>query len=124
MSSLTSFEFFAANAPDEIPDWFVHTPPDIKIPPVPYWDTLPQHLQQQAKFFLDEGEFFTDDDHAEAWERLSDADHTRLEAFAGAVRLSRDTRKRFNYENSVARYFQWRVFFAEKLFAATEGARS
>jgi hypothetical protein len=96
---ITKLEFFACNAPVDIPSWFVHVSPEKNITPQPTWYTLPKEAQEHVKLWFGEGielpeelRWFSDQ-----W--------NKFEAEDMAYKVS----------DWNARYFQWRRYYAEQL---------
>lgn len=107
-TGLTKREYFAAMAPDSIPEWFSHESRKMPNPPV---IEVPEHLQalcadwvQDSRWDLPESEGYKADakflsGYQAAWERYwsEKADWKELDR--------------------QSRYFQWRVFYANRLIA-------
>lgn len=107
--------FFAVNAPTEIPDWFKHTftkKPNKR----PYLhQTFGKNSEHEHKnFFLEfynteDDVWFVDDNKIPVGLKQAVEDHV-----AGLESDIKEIEK-WEYENQVARYFQWRVFYANNL---------
>lgn len=102
-TGMTKIEFFALNSPDEIPGWFVHVPPERNFPelPLPYLnrdapEADKQDLQDWRDDVIDELP-----EHLKWYSEQAEA-HSK-----GIVK--------WDIENNIQRFFQWRIFFAENL---------
>jgi hypothetical protein len=105
-AGLSKLELMAANAPAEIPDWFIHTSPPIVGSSFPSYETLSsEEDKEEIKNWL--------------YDPIYDlSDH--LKWFSDAVEKYHQDKGSYNKEDLKARYFQWRVFYAESLLAQLE----
>jgi hypothetical protein len=100
-AGVTKLEFFACNAPNEIPSWFVHTPPEMKVTAAPRWEVLPKEQQEAIKhWFMGEKEL-----------------PEELKWYSEAYKKHETEDRAFRLADQQARYFQWRVYYAEQLLA-------
>jgi hypothetical protein len=102
--TLTMRDYFAANAPAEIPDWFRHEEPPRDYPPQPDWRDIKDREQAEI---------------AANW--LSDGCYDLPESlrwFAAAVKQHRDSREQWGRENAAERFFQWRWHYADMMIAS------
>lgn len=102
---VTKLEFFACNAPDVIPGWFKHTPPDIKITPKPDWLIIEgKEDQEHVRQWLEDGQELPE------W----------LQWFSEQYKVHDQEYGVFTYANLEAKYFQWRRYYAEQLLKELE----
>jgi hypothetical protein len=92
-------EYFMAHAPTDIPDWFVHNPVGIQ-PIFPSWTNLHDEDRKTVKGWISDG-IFDLPDHLKWFE----------EKYNKVLQLKRQ----YDYENTIERYFQWRIYYAEQL---------
>jgi hypothetical protein len=98
---LTKLEFFACNAPVDIPSWFVHVKPDLKVTEKPSW------FKVEPK---------SDQEHIKQW--LTDSENElpdRLLWFKVQWEKHEEEDRAFRCADMAARYFQWRRYYAEQL---------
>jgi hypothetical protein len=96
---LTKLEYFALNAPSEIPAWFKHTP--LEKP------KEPKHWSE----FSDQDPFKKD---LQAWHYDPIFDLPEEVSFYQiAWRQHWHDLHKWNEKNNISRYFQWRKYFAE-----------
>lgn len=107
MSANSSQIFFAAHAPTEIPAWFEHQAPgDCPELPDPY--QLPEKVRQLAVDWVQEHCFDLQCDGSfEDAEILAQFEKDWSAAFAA--------RETWRKRNERARYFQWRLYYAEQM---------
>lgn len=93
--------FLAGSAPNEIPGWFEHTPPEKNISKSPNWEDI---------------KIEEDRDLCENWVNDGCFDlPERLAWFQEAHEKTSKEAAAWNTENQKERYFQWRVYFADNL---------
>lgn len=100
---LSKRELIAMMAPDNIPDWFVHTPVDLPVTPSPKLQDI--KIEEDRKI-------------VEEWLRdpIYDLpDH--LQWFADAKGKRWDEVQIKEKKDQESRYFQWRRYYAEQLLA-------
>lgn len=99
---VSKLEFFACNAPVDIPSWFVHVPPTMEVTPEPNWRSLESKEDQDIiKCWLDAG--------------CDIPEH--LKWFAKQYAQYTEDDQAFRLANLSAKYFQWRRYYAEQLLA-------
>jgi hypothetical protein len=100
---LTKLEFFACNAPNEIPGWFVHTPAEWEeVFPPQATKIVNEELRKRA---LD-------------WVRDPIYDLPQeLDWFQDEYEKYWESKRQFAIADEQARYFQWRRHYAEQLLA-------
>jgi hypothetical protein len=104
-TGISKLEFFACNAPADIPGWFKHTPPDIKVTERPDWrDIEPKADRDIVGAWIEDGQDLPD----------------RLKWFSEQMEAHRNERGLFEHANNVAKYFQWRRYYAEQLLKELE----
>jgi len=104
-SGISKLEFIACNAPADIPGWFKHTPPNMEIAPQPLWYTVePLSDQEFIKQWLDDGQELP----------------ARLKWFSDQYESHSRDYTAFHDANNVAKYFQWRRYYAEQLLKELE----
>lgn len=95
-------EYFSVRAPNEIPAWFVHVKNGDR-PKKPSVETVANKEHQKIiRDWLDDGCYDLPEELAwfqKKWEK----------AF--------DDQSKWDYEDNVSRFFQWRVFFADGLYS-------
>lgn len=100
---VSKLEFFACNAPCDIPWWFEHVPPVKNL---------------SKRFGLEDINNEEDRKVVKDWEYdpIYDLpDH--LQWYSDRIALINKENKVYEHENNAARYFQWRRFYAEQLLA-------
>lgn len=98
---LTKREYFAINAPVEIPSWFRHVPLEQKVMEGPRLEDLVNDEDRKL---------------AQEWSRdpcYDLPDHLKWFSDKLDQKVEADSDYRMN--NYEARYFQWRRYYAEKL---------
>lgn len=104
MAGLTKREYFAAVAPNDIPEWFEHVEPerpDVKFPniddveDVNDWKILDKWIWSVKKFALPDHLAWFGEQWAEAHKK----------------------RKEWEKADAAARYFQWRKYYADMMIA-------
>lgn len=102
-AGITKLEFFACNAPVDIPGWFVHTPAECKeVFPPQAAKIVNENLRKQA---LD-------------WVRDPIYDLPQeLDWFQDEYENYWESKRQFAIADEQARYFQWRRYYAEQLLA-------
>lgn len=100
-SGLTKLEFFACNAPVDIPSWFVHVPPAIKPVVNPIWQTIAN--EDDRKHFIN---WMKDNEYG-----LPD----HLKHYSEAYNKFQNEGDEWRKKDWAARYFQWRRYYAEQL---------
>ncbi len=102
-NGLTKREYFANNAPDNIPDWFKHTEPKRVYKDAPHWATI---------------EVEEDKELCKQWRHDPCFDlPEHLQWFQDAVQNEVSARNDWELQNHIARYFQWRTFYANNLIS-------
>jgi len=104
-TGVTKLEFFACNAPTDIPGWFKHTPPDIKIIPQPIWHEI---------------KIQSDRDIIDMWIEVGGELPNHLKWFSDQYKAHNDSYTAFHHADNVAKYFQWRRYYAEQLLKELE----
>jgi hypothetical protein len=98
---LSKLEFFACNAPADIPGWFKHITPDFAFSEMHNPDEIEnEEDRKEVKGWLRDPIFDLPD---------------HLKWFSDRVELVRQEKKVFEAKNTEARYFQWRRYYAEQL---------
>lgn len=100
-SGVTKLEFFACNAPNEIPSFFVHTPPEKKLSK-PF--TLDDITNEEDRKVVKDWQYDPIYDLPE-----------HLQWYSDRLNLIYDERRAYELEDNAARYFQWRRYYAEQL---------
>lgn len=101
-TGLTKLEYFANNAPCEIPSFFEHVSPEKNITPMPEWQKVANKEDQELlKGWLSHG--FELPEELKWYSEQFDKHNAEDRAY--------------RYADSQARYFQWRRFYAEQLLA-------
>lgn len=107
-AGVTKLEFFACNAPVDIPGWFKHTPPDMEVTKRPCCD----------------GMISEDIDILQCWHDTDDVTGeglpNHLKWYAIQFTLYNQEQAEYNKLNQQERYFQWRKFYAEQLLLTLE----
>jgi hypothetical protein len=103
LAGVTKLEFFACNAPVDIPNWFVHVKPENKTGKNPNYDDI---------------KIEEDRDLARQWvmDQCFDLPE-HLQWFSDAITKNANDYSDFIKEDLSARYFQWRRFYAEQLLS-------
>ena len=96
---VTKLEFFACNAPNEIPGFFTHVSPDKNITPQPRWQDLFKEHQAVVKEWLSDRQQLPEE----------------LQWFGEQWRKHEEEDRAYRYADNAARYFQWRRYYAEQL---------
>lgn len=113
-------DYFAAHAPAEIPDWFKHEPPPKQYPGVLNFEELSPELRDMARWFSE------DDDNEAAWEyaaeKFSEEEIKQAATFGRQLAANRRGYIEFSRENTIARFFQWRKYYAETLLRTLDNA--
>lgn len=100
-TGVSKLEFFACNAPVDIPGWFVHTPPAIKPPENPIWQTIAN--EDDRKHFIN-------------WMKDNEYDlPDHLKHYSEAYNKHQDESDEWRKLDWAARYFQWRRYYADAL---------
>lgn len=96
---VTKLEFFACNAPVDIPSWFTHVSPEKNVTPQPTWNTLPKDAQEHIKLWFSENTDLPEELQwfGEQWKKHEAEDLA------------------FRKADWAAKYFQWRRYYAEQL---------
>jgi hypothetical protein len=102
-SGMSIRDHFAARAPLEIPEWFVHVPPPKNFPDQPKVDDAPKKHQQQLRDWIHDGTY---DLSAE------------LAYFQVAWNAHIKARDEWKERDEAARYIQWRWHYADLMLAA------
>lgn len=102
---VTKLEFIACNAPDVIPGWFKHTPPDIKIAPQPNWQDIESNADRNI---------------VEVWFEHGEELPEHLRWFSDQQKAHNESYDAFHQADNVAKYFQWRRYYAEQLLKELE----
>ena len=93
-------DYFAARAPAEIPDWFVHVEPSKAFPPMPDYKTLDEAHQKTARDWQCDPCYDLPEELAWYGEKVA-AHRAGKEAWGTA--------------NRRARYVQWRWAYADMM---------
>lgn len=100
-TGVTKLEFFACNAPNEIPGWFEHVAPEKNITPMPRWQDTPKvHHDYIKAWFMDNQEL-----------------PEELHWFGVQYKKYEKEEREYRHADNGARYFQWRRYYAEQLLA-------
>jgi hypothetical protein len=103
---LTLLDYFAARAPIDIPDWFKHREPEYTVPPRPNYMALATKEHQ---------------DIALDWQRDPCFDlPEELAWFGEMMKTYRNAIAERDELNRVARFFQWRWYYANAMIAERE----
>jgi len=103
---LNKREWFAANAPVEIPNWFEHVAPEKNIDAYPDWQSISNEEDRQlCKDWLHDPIYDLPD---------------YLQWFSDKVKEITKANAEYNRQNTIARYFQWRRYYAETLLSELE----
>lgn len=97
---MTKREYFACNAPNLIPDWFKHTPPEMDRTPMPL---LPDTAPDEDVYVI------------RLWHDIGGSVPNHLNWYTDQFEKYQNEHSAFEYADRQARYFQWRVFYAEQL---------
>lgn len=100
---VTKLEFFACNAPNEIPGWFKHTPPDIDV-------AIRPDCAGMAQKDIDVIRCWHDSDDV-----LGESLPDHLKWYAVQFTLHIQEQAEYNEIDRKERYFQWRRYYAEQL---------
>lgn len=103
---MTKLEYAAIHAPEEIPSWFKHRPPSMELPPDPKDLVESKRHTMEAKDYQEATQWLYDG----CWD-LPD----QLIWLDQACKKRTDALSIFNHENTITRYFQWKIFYAETL---------
>lgn len=99
---VTKLEFFACNAPADIPSWFVHTPPE-RLVENPIWQTIAN--EDDRKHFIN-------------WLKDNEYDlPDHLKHYSETYNKHQEEGDEWRKKDWAARYFQWRRYYAEQLLA-------
>lgn len=98
---ITKLEFFACNAPFNIPDWFEHIAPECTLSEMYKPDAIENEEDRREVKGWIRDPIFDLPDH--------------LKWFSDRVELIRQEMKVFEAKNAEARYFQWCRYYAEQL---------
>ncbi len=105
LSNLTVRDYFAAEAPAEIPGWFKHKPAAVNVPAMPDWRELPKDHQIVAQDWLHDSCF---DLGGEIPALVSFQQPAEAHWKAKAEARLRDEQER---------YIQWRYHYASMMLA-------
>lgn len=98
-------EYFAAHAPDDIPEWFTHIKPEQDFPPMPDLSEISTDPKDpHRKLALD----WQRDPCFDLWDQVPE-----LKWYADEVIAHREGRSAWEDANRRARYFQWRYAYAD-----------
>lgn len=113
-AGMTLRDYFAANAPAEVPDWFEHRKPPRDFPEMPRWFEVfgDEKDKRVARDWLDDPCFDLAD-------HVSDPERGRR--FAGEVTASREGYAAWSLRDKAERYFQWRWHYAAAMLRTREG---
>jgi hypothetical protein len=102
-TGVTKLEFFACNAPVEIPSWFEHVAPKNTISEMYNADDITnEEDKKEIKAWL--------------YDPIYDLPE-HLKWFSDRIEEISHERAAYEVKNNAARYFQWRVYYAEQLLA-------
>lgn len=98
---LTKREYFANNAPDQIPLWFKHQKiaKDFKNPPT--WEDIKDEKDAEEVRQWQNDPIYDLPDH--------------LMWFQDAINKHYDEKKAYELKDAINRFFQWRTFYADNL---------
>lgn len=103
---LTKREYFAAMAPTDIPDWFEHVPSKQDFPKVAEWSKIENENDRKlCQQWVHDGIFELPE---------------HLQWFSETFQKHNDAKKQWSRKNEEARYFQWRMFYADNIIAELE----
>lgn len=100
-TGVSKLEFFACNAPVDIPGWFTHVAPEKKL---------------SRRFTLQD--INNDEDRKVVRDWQLDAIYDlpeHLQWYSDRVNLINTEQSKYEQMNGAARYFQWRRYYAEQL---------
>lgn len=100
---LTKREYLSAFAPKEIPGWFIHIEPQRNICKKPTWQTIENEEDRKEVKQWQFDPIYDLPDH--------------LQWFSDKVKKHYEDLAEWERQNTIARYFQWRVFYADQLLA-------
>jgi len=102
-TGLTKLEFFACNAPVDIPGWFKHTPPKLEEVKAPNASSIVN--EEHRKQAID-------------WVRDPIYDLPQeLDWFQKQYEMYWESKRLSAIADEQAKYFQWRRFYAEQLLS-------
>jgi hypothetical protein len=96
--------YLASMAPDAIPEWYDHEPPDNRPATSPSWMDLREDLRDEGRFWANEGG------------AVEDAPES-IREWAQSVVDSESQWEEWKSADLAARYFQWRWFYADSMMA-------
>lgn len=98
---ITLFYYYAGKAPDNIPEWFVHTPPEKPKTARPYWNEVEDKNDRAIlRDWLNDGSYDLPE-HLQWFQKQQDQWWQENQQY---IR-----------EDKKARYFQWRAYYANNL---------
>lgn len=101
---MTKLEYAAIHAPEEIPRWFKHKEPYSKSIRHPKDCIKPEHMKEPHLYkinnWLNDGCYDLDPEY----DYIEEASRAYMEA-----------KDSWSKENTLQRYFQWKIFYAETL---------
>lgn len=112
-------DYLAVHAPSEIPEWFEHDQPAPVEVAGPRLETLPEHLREIAKPWLDDQDY----DLAESLDEPMDnakqysKDFGALSAFEAHWKQYNIAKAMWSIANKIGRYTQWRFAYADLMLA-------
>jgi len=115
---LTKREYFAVNAPNEIPEWFIHSFDKEPGRPTPIgfqFGKYSNHPQKDlfCQYWNDEADMW-EDKNGEVPESLK----TELAIHFQLWNKYNEDVRAWELNNKIVRYFQWQTFYADQLINA------
>lgn len=95
-------DYFAAHAPESVPDWFKHKPVEHEVPPMPKAEDVDPVHRKEVSDWLDDPVFDLSEE---------------LGWFADKVKAHEDAKDAARAANRAARYIQWRWHYADLMIA-------
>lgn len=97
----SKLEFFACNAPTDIPSWFEHTPPEKNVSKKPRQDDIENEEDRKIIKCWQVDPCYDLPDH--------------LKWYSDKLDKAWEEESAYERKNTEARYFQWRRYYAEQL---------
>jgi hypothetical protein len=121
-SSTAARDYFAAHAPQEIPDWF--QPPGEPVPAVAHRYFFLQADERWNALTTEAKRLHLDEHDEMGAEHVSDPVVREVIVSATArTAENHEAVKKANARNEAARYFAWRWHYADQMLAARQAAQ-